>query len=203
MILLAIAPLAYLLVGTVLIVAMPNRRSRILSLWDDELAAQSVWKAVLVTVAVIPLALVLWPRFLNHWPRKRKSFEERLKELPNLRKLMRLYEVLDRLSEGGCETDEIPGGRGEFGLEISNPVPTHTILGSGAYLDRLRAPDGSRVVCERQGSRSSDVIKRPIDCYTVSHPDGRKLAVIYLSPYHKRNSEKAPSGFTLAGPPTC
>jgi hypothetical protein len=34
--------------------------------------------------------------------------------------------------------------------------------------------------------------------YTVRHPDGSVLATLYLSPYHKRNSEKAPRGFTLA-----
>ena len=37
----------------------------------------------------------------------------------------------------------------------------------------------------------------PIDGYSILHPDGRRLAVLYLSPYHKRNSEKAPRGFTL------
>lgn len=109
-----------------------------------------------------------------------------------------LMELMQKMSEGGCETDEIPGSYGEFGYDITNPIPTYTIPGSYRYLDSLRLLDGMEVTYERQGSCSAPNISQIIDRYVISHPDGRQLGFLYLSPYHKRTSEKAPRGFKLA-----
>ena len=43
----------------------------------------------------------------------------------------------------------------------------------------------------------SDVTPGSIDFYGIS-VDGKRVATIYMCPYHKRNSRKAPKGFTLA-----
>jgi hypothetical protein len=48
------------------------------------------------------------------------------------------------------------------------------------------------------GSTSAeDVTSGMIDIYQLS-ADGQPVAKIYVCPYHKRNSAKAPEGFYLA-----
>ena len=103
------------------------------------------------------------------------------------------------LSESGVDADELPNGHGEFGLSQSNPIPCKTILGSRVYLEQLRTLDGTKVVYQRVGSIASDVSPHPVDEYEISHPNGRRLATLFISPYENRISRKAPRGFTLAG----
>ena len=52
---------------------------------------------------------------------------------------------MSAMNSGGCTTDEMPNGIGEFGLEATNPIPVNTVQGSILYLGGLRAPDGTRV----------------------------------------------------------
>jgi hypothetical protein len=122
-----------------------------------------------------------------------------LQKNPIVQQQKEIFDALSLLSEDGCDTDEIPGGHGEFGHEITNPIPTKTLFGSTSYLAQLRTPDGTKVLYARQGSLKSPVSDHPVDAYVISHPDSGQLAVLYLSPYHKRNSEKVPRGFTIAG----
>jgi hypothetical protein len=130
-------------------------------------------------------------------PKKPKTVWDQLQENPIFQEQKALFDAMSTMCEDGCETDEIPGGHGEFGHAVTNPIPTKTVFGSTSYLARLRSSDGAKVVYEREGSLSSPVSSHPIDGYGISHPDGRRLATLYLSPYHKRNSERAPRGFTL------
>jgi hypothetical protein len=100
--------------------------------------------------------------------------------------------------EGGDE-DEMPEGYGEFGHDVTNPIPTEGIPGSLSYLARLRAPDGAKVLYERKGSYSAEEVSpNPIDGYAISHPNGTALGMLYFSPYQKRNSVLVPKGFTLS-----
>lgn len=131
--------------------------------------------------------------FLDFLKRRRKKPQRPAKP----RSQTSLYDALLPLCEDGCDADEIPEGHGEFGREASNPIPTQTVFGSISYLMRLRAPDGAKVVYNRIGSLSSPVSPSLIDAYEISDSHGSKLATLYLSPYHRRNSEKAPEGFTL------
>jgi hypothetical protein len=105
---------------------------------------------------------------------------------------------MDAMCETGVDADEMPNGTGEYGLTATNPIPCKTIFGSTAYLGRLRAADGAKVAYERLGSTQSSVSAYPIDIYGVTHPNGRSIATLYISPYHKRISAKAPRGFILA-----
>ncbi len=100
--------------------------------------------------------------------------------------------------DGGVDADELPNGYGRFGLDVSNPIPCKTLLGSMAYLERLHTIDGAKVVAERVGSFNSDVVDSPIDGYDLTHPDGSDLGMIYISPYQARISQRAPDGFKLA-----
>jgi hypothetical protein len=98
----------------------------------------------------------------------------------------------------GVDADQMPNGTGEDGLTATNPIPCRTIFGSAAYLGRLRAADGAKVVYERIGSTQPSVPPHPIDIYRLQHPNGRNLATLHVSPYQKRASAKAPRGFMLA-----
>lgn len=130
-------------------------------------------------------------------PKNPKTLWDDLQENPIFKEQKALFDAMSTMCEDGCETDEIPGGHGEFGHAVTNPIPTKTVFGSTSYLARLQSSDGAKVVYEREGSLSSPVSPSPIDAYAISHQDGRRLATLYLSPYHKRNSERAPKGFSL------
>ena len=97
----------------------------------------------------------------------------------------------------GTTGDKIPGGHGEFGLAVGNPIPTVSVRGSNYYLSRLRYR-GRPVDANRFGSMSSDVTPGSIDAYRLC-VEGTHVGTVYICPYHKRISGLAPQGFTLAG----
>ena len=96
---------------------------------------------------------------------------------------------------GGLKYDEIPGGYGEFGLSINNPVPVNGILSSDKYLSRLMTSDGQTIKWNRLGSGRADNIDNPIDIYNITDERGMKRETIYISPYHPSTSNKAPKGY--------
>ena len=95
----------------------------------------------------------------------------------------------------GTEKDKIPGGRGEFGLCVDNPVPTVCVNGSNVYLSRLRV-NGSPVQSQRLGSTSTPVTVGNVDIYQLSQ-SGTDLPKVYICPYHRKDSKVAPIGFQL------
>lgn len=130
--------------------------------------------------------------------RKPKTAWDALQDDPLFQQQKALFDAMSALCSERVDANELPNGRGEFGLSATNPIPCKTAFGSTAYLGRLRASDGTKIAYERIGSDQSDVSPNPVDAYDVKHRDGRKLATIYISPYHQRISERAPKGFTLA-----
>lgn len=124
---------------------------------------------------------------------KKKKEEQ---EAAELLKAMIQYQVESR--KDGVDTDDIPKGYGPFGLCKTNPVPTRGVPGSNEYLSRLRTKDGRAIESSRTGSTSAeDVTSGMIDMYRISS-NGVDLGLVYLCPYHKKNSGKAPEGFRLA-----
>ncbi|MCX6766843.1 MAG: hypothetical protein NT170_03665 [Candidatus Moranbacteria bacterium] len=98
----------------------------------------------------------------------------------------------------GYDSDEIPGGYGNFGYSITNPIPTKGINGSHVYLRKLKfLATGKEIKWGRTGSYSSDNIENKIDKYKLFDISGDDIATIYISPYHRKNSDKAPEGFEL------
>lgn len=98
---------------------------------------------------------------------------------------------------GGIKYDEIPGGYGEFGLSINNPVPVNGIMSSERYLSRLITSDGLSIKWNRLGSGGADNIDNPIDIYNITDEKGNKRPTIYISPYHPSTSNKAPKGYNI------
>lgn len=95
----------------------------------------------------------------------------------------------------GTREDTIEDGYGEFGLAHTNPVPTISVRGSNRYLANLRF-GGHPVEANRMGSTSSDATPGSVDMYALTCA-GRKVGTVFICPYHKRNSRKAPKGFLL------
>lgn len=139
--------------------------------------------------------------FFNMFRKKPKNVWEALNENPIFQQQKELFKAMSLMCEDGIDADEMPNGRGEFGMTSSNPIPCKTVLGSIEYLSRLRTTEGAKVVYERYGSYDSVVSPHPVDAYEISHPNGKKLATLFISPYQKRVSGKPPKGFKLADTP--
>lgn len=103
---------------------------------------------------------------------------------------------IQRMFSGGTYNDTVEGARGPFGVSVNNPIPTICVRSSNEYLARLRY-QGQPVESERQGSTSSPVTTGNVDIYSLTAA-GRSLGTVYLCPYHKNTSKRAPDGFTLA-----
>lgn len=130
-------------------------------------------------------------------PRKQKSALDVLMANPLVQQQKAIFDAMNTMSAGGCDSDELPDRTGEFGLTATNPIPTNTIFGSKSYLSRLCTADGYKVQNQRRGSTQVEGISKPIDIYDLFRVDGTPVGTIYISPYHQRTSKKAPQGFRL------
>jgi hypothetical protein len=101
----------------------------------------------------------------------------------------------DRANEG-TDQNVMPEGTGEFGYDVTNPIPTNMINDSISYLERLYTNEGVKIEYERLGSTLSPNIKGVIDVYLI-FVHGEEMARLHICPYNKKTSEKAPKGFYL------
>lgn len=106
-----------------------------------------------------------------------------------------VLEWMRNLAKEGTDQDVIPEGTGEFGYDVTNPIPTNTIGGSRVYLEKLYSDNGTKIRYERLGATFSPNIKNVIDVYLI-FVDGLEIE-LYISPYNQKTSEKAPKGFML------
>ena len=106
-------------------------------------------------------------------------------------------QAMQSLSSDDVHEDRFPHGYGRFGYEVTNPIPCNTVLGSMSYLSSLRTLEGESMKNDRIGSTSADISDMPIDMYRISDEEDREIAILYVSPYQKRNSSLAPEGFKL------
>jgi tetratricopeptide (TPR) repeat protein len=91
----------------------------------------------------------------------------------------------------------ISEGYGEFGHELTNPIPMHSIPESYLYLRNLTTLDGVPVTYRRTGSKRAPNIIHPIDEYQI-FANQMLIATIYIYPYYCKNAEIAPKGLHLA-----
>ena len=129
-----------------------------------------------------------WKNSFRVWHRARR--QQRLAER------LGLSEAWRNLIEDLLDAEEFPGAKGQYGLSADNPVPCPD---PKSYFSRLRSAKGSPVLLAggRFSVRSS-VTTKPVDLYPVE-VDGERIG-IFLCIYAKRNSTKAPAGFTLLHP---
>ena len=133
--------------------------------------------------------------------KKPKSLLDALNENPLFKQQKELYDAMSLMCQDGVDADDMPNVHGEFGMTPSNTIPCNTVFGSTSYLARLRATDGAKVVYNRIGSFGSDVTPHPVDGYEISHPNGQKLATLYISPYQQRISNSTTKRFTITSTP--
>ena len=154
---------------------------------------------LIITGIVITIIIVM--NFIKTKPKEKpKSIMDKLNEDPKFKEMQELFEAMSMLNEGGTEEDTIPDGYGEFGYDVTNPIPVNTVMGNMAYLGKLRTLDGEKVQYERLGSTSAPNIENPIDAYEIS-VNRQVLTTLYISPYNKKNSERPPKGFKLSALP--
>lgn len=91
----------------------------------------------------------------------------------------------------------MPDGYGEFGHDVTNPIPVNTVMGSIAYFGTLRTLNGTKIQYKRIGSTSAPNIDQTIDEYTILD-NGQKIATLFICPYNKKNSERPPKGFKIS-----
>ncbi len=112
-------------------------------------------------------------------------------------------EIINFLSKGvfggntGYDLDETPGGFGEFGWVVTNPIPVQGVISNEVYLKKLVTIDGSEIHWEREGSTKTDNIENAIDIYKIFDSGGSLITKLFISPYQKRISNKIPKGFML------
>lgn len=119
---------------------------------------------------------------------------------------------LNMIYAQGVFADEIPSGFGEYGLVATNPIPSISVRSSNEYIGKLRTKvDHSAFIAAgihfqpklpttveatRVGSTSTEVTPGAVDIYKLSF-EGRDKGTIFICPYHKANSKRAPKGFEL------
>ncbi len=113
---------------------------------------------------------------------------------PPFQDMKGLFDIMQQMNEDGTDEDIIPEGYGEFGYDLTNPIPVNTTFGITSYFSKLKTMDNKKVLYERIGSFNSPVSNHPVDGYKISF-NGKELATLYISCYHKTNSEKAPKQF--------
>ena len=192
--------ITYLALGAIISLAHPWIRGRMAELWRGKTTGAEIALKPLLGCLAFFIACIVWPialRSAYKASKKPKDDFDRLLDDPHIRKINPLFHAMLLLSADGTDADEIPGAVGEFGLVATNPIPTANIIASRSYLDRLGTSDGQKVSYERRYSLVPDGAKKPVDIYDLSTPQGDFVGAVYISPYHRKNSNKAPKGFRI------
>ena len=151
-----------------------------------------------VIVAIIVILIIVALKLIKIKPKEKpKSLMDKLNEIPEFIVHKDFYEAIQTLNQDGVETDILKEGYGEFGHDITNPIPTNTPYGSILYLEALRTVDGIKVEYERIGSMNTPNIDYPVNQYKI-FVNSNQIATLYLTIRNKKNSKKAPKGFKLS-----
>lgn len=104
----------------------------------------------------------------------------------------RLPKALQQRVCRGVECDMIPGGTGEFGRAVTNPIPVNGPLGELTYLSRLRLrATGSMVFFHKIRTAGA------VDMFELVNVSGQFVDYLYVDMYHPRASRLYPAGYTL------
>ena len=110
-----------------------------------------------------------------------------------------LLNIMETMCSKGTTEDSMPEGYGEFGLDITNPIPIHGVQDNENYLRKLRLANGSSIKWSRIGSCKAPNIEQIIDNYIIHDLSGNKICNLYLCPYNRKTSNKTPKGFIFEG----
>lgn len=152
---------------------------------------------LIITAIVIGIIVLL--NVLKSKPKENpKSLMDKIASTEYYQKNKELFDLQKEfMGAQGTDEDVMPDGYGEYGIEVTNPIPTSTVYGSIAYLGKLRTMDGTKVEYKRIGSTSAPNINQIIDEYEI-FARGQKITNLFICPYNKKNSDRAPKGFKIS-----
>jgi len=145
------------------------------------------------------LVIMFWPWFFLFSVLlffDKNPFNKDTKNIFDTSQMKKIFKYQKRMSKTGTTENMIPGGFGEFGYAVSNPIPTDGVFGSESYLNKLRYNE-KKIKYIRLGSTRATNIEMPIDIYLIMNEDGSEITRLYISMYHRANSRLAPKCFEL------
>lgn len=92
----------------------------------------------------------------------------------------------------GADCDIVPGAKGRFGHDLTNPIPVNGPFGEMTYLSRLRLLSTGSMVFYHKVETIGD-----IDKFELVNVSGRFVDYLYVDPWHPRVSRLYPEGYTL------
>lgn len=142
----------------------------------------------------------MWRRLLGIGPRRAAavpalSRERVLELLTDEKAQIETYDAPLRAAIGqAISCDEVPGGRGDFGLTATNPIPVNGTLGAVTYLTSLASVhDRTPILFHRLGRRGR------IEVYEVVSIGAEHWDILFLDTHYPRKSRRHPLGFLFCG----
>jgi len=96
----------------------------------------------------------------------------------------------------GNRVDTVPGAKGRFGYDISNPVPVKSPMGQMEYLATLQCGCGQSFQFNRAGSVGSGPDGHMVDAYNLVCRTGKHSITLYMDMYHAGPTSLVPEGLT-------
>lgn len=93
--------------------------------------------------------------------------------------------------------DEVNQAEGQFGYDLTNPIPVNGIDRIDDYFRKLKLITGENITYSRKGSVYAGNLPAPVDVYIICNAEGESLATLYVYAYHGQMTKKAPDGFML------
>jgi hypothetical protein len=142
------------------------------------------------------VAILIWPIFIFRWTRVkggRKKSDEDYKKLYQKR-LEDSEDVMNLKMEGEIRSQALKCGYGEYGLEITNPIPAKIEKGR-AFSNSLKTSAGKNIKLQHVERWMTPVSELPVDEYLIFDLEGNELVTLYFSHFQGYTSKNAPKGF--------
>lgn len=93
-----------------------------------------------------------------------------------------MHPVLKTMLASAPARDRLPDSKGFLGWSVLDAIPVNGPIGELAYLSRLEAESGQRILFHRLGAIGT------VDVYETVTFDGADWFILFLDPYHSRRS---------------
>ena len=132
-------------------------------------------------------------RKINYVPKDFADFsnsddDQNLKFLEIAKVNKQFLHVWQLMKQGGA-VDVIPGATGDFGHDITNPIPVNGTSGELTYLSRLLTSSGEKIFFHRLGS--IDII----DVFETVSQSGDEWDILFVDFYHTRKTRQTPKNY--------
>ena len=187
----------YLFIGCAVVIWGPGKHPIARQISNARSVGGSKTKLLAFGLVLYLVTVLLWPLALQTPPQPRlidalNDIKKRVNELIDDENVQNdLSPSFAESVKGAPALDRIPGGSGDFGLRVTNPIPVNGPVGECAYLSRLETLSGERLLFHRLGADNG------IDVFEAVTFSGLSWHILFLDMYHPRRSRLAPKGFRL------